>query len=139
MNNTLRSLTIIASTISIAILSSNLEITPASAGVLENLERERASVLKSILDPELSPSERQKKIQGSKMRLIDLERMVLRDDKLKGRYTPTVRRAFENYDLTFLLHAATEKNLTITDNWLAELGITTQNIMSAQIKLQSDK
>jgi hypothetical protein len=73
------------------------------------------------------------------MRLIDLERMVLRDDKLKGRNTPTVRRAFENYDLTFLLHAATEKNLTITDNWLAELGITTQNIMSAQIKLQSDK
>jgi len=139
MNNTLRSLTIIASTISIAILSSNLVITPASAGVLENLERERASVLKSILDPELSPSERQKKIQGSKMRLIDLERMVLRDDKLKGRNTPTVRRAFENYDLTFLLHAATEKNLTITDNWLAELGITTQNIMSAQIKLQSDK
>jgi hypothetical protein len=139
MNNTLRSLTIIASTISIAILSSNFAITPASAGVLENLERERASVLKSILDPELSPSERQKKIQGSKMRLIDLERMVLRDDKLKGRNTPTVRRAFENYDLTFLLHAATEKNLTITDNWLAELGITTQNIMSAQIKLQSDK
>jgi hypothetical protein len=139
MNNTLRSLTIIASTISIAILSSNLAITPASAGVLENLERERASVLKSILDPELAPSERQKKIQGSKMRLIDLERMVLRDDKLKGRNTPTVRRAFENYDLTFLLHAATEKNLTITDNWLAELGITTQNIMSAQIKLQSDK
>jgi hypothetical protein len=139
MNNTLRSLTIIASTISIAILCSNLAITPASAGVLENLERERASVLKSILDPELSPSERQKKIQGSKMRLIDLERMVLRDDKLKGRNTPTVRRAFENYDLTFLLHAATEKNLTITDNWLAELGITTQNIMSAQIKLQSDK
>jgi len=139
MNNTLRSLTIIASTISIAILSSNLVITPASAGVLENLERERASVLKSILDPELSPLERQKKIQGSKMRLIDLERMVLRDDKLKGRNTPTVRRAFENYDLTFLLHAATEKNLTITDNWLAELGITTQNIMSAQIKLQSDK
>ena len=139
MNNTLRSLTIIASTISIAILCSNLAITPASAGVLENLERERASVLKSILDPELSPLERQKKIQGSKMRLIDLERMVLRDDKLKGRNTPTVRRAFENYDLTFLLHAATEKNLTITDNWLAELGITTQNIMSAQIKLQSDK
>jgi hypothetical protein len=139
MNNTLRSLTIIASTISIAILSSNFAITPASAGVLENLERERASVLKSILDPELSPLERQKKIQGSKMRLIDLERMVLRDDKLKGRNTPTVRRAFENYDLTFLLHAATEKNLTITDNWLAELGITTQNIMSAQIKLQSDK
>jgi hypothetical protein len=139
MNKILQRLTITASAISIGLLSSGFTTTPASAGVLENLERERASIIKSILDPELSPPERQKKIQGSKMRLIDLERMVLRDNKLKGRNTPTVRRAFENYDLTFLLHAATEKNLTITDNWLAELGITTQNIMSAQVKRQSRK
>jgi hypothetical protein len=137
MKHILRKLTVTASAISIALLSSNLATSPTAAGVLENLERERASVIQNILDPELSPSERQKKIQGSKMRLIDLERIVLRDDKLKGRNTPTVRRAFENYDLTFLLHAATEKNMTITDNWLAQLGITTQNIMSAQIKRQS--
>ena len=71
------------------------------------------------------------------MRLIDLERIVLRDNKLKGRNTPTVRRAFNNYDLTFLLHAATEKNLTLTDGWLSQLGITTQSLMSAQIKRQS--
>ena len=130
----LKTAVVITSTI---ILSSNLMIKSTNAGVLENLERERASVIKHILDPELSPSERQKKIQSSKMRLIDLERIVLRDNKLKGRNTPTVRRAFNNYDLTFLLHAATEKNLTLTDGWLSQLGITTQSLMSAQIKRQS--
>jgi len=134
IKNKLKTAVVITSTI---ILSSNLMMKPTNAGVLENLERERASVIKYILDPELSPSERQKKIQGSKMRLIDLERIVLRDKKLKGRNTPTVRRAFNNYDLTFLLHAATEKNLTLTDGWLSQLGITTQSVMSAQIKRQS--
>ena len=41
--------------------------------------------------------------------------------------------AFENYDLTFMLHAATERNLSITDNWLSQIGITTQSVMSASI------
>ncbi len=137
MKNIKRNLKTTTAFISTVILSSHLSMTPATAGVLENLERERASVIKNILDPELSPSDRQKKIQSSKIRLIDLERIVLRDKKLKGRNTPTVRRAFENYDLTFLLHAATEKNLTITDNWLDQLGITTQSLMSSQIKRRS--
>ena len=109
----------------------------ANAGPLENLERERALVIGNILDPELSPGERQQKIENSKVRLIDLERMVLRDKKLKGKNTPTVRRAFRNYDLTFMLHASTEKNLSIIDNWLAQIGITTQGVMSATIKRQS--
>ena len=126
-----------AAIFSTILLSSHVVTKPSEAGVLENLERERASVIANILDPEISPADRQKKLQGSKIRLIDLERMVLRDTKLKGRNTPTVRRAFENYDLTFLLHASTEKNLTITDNWLTQLGITTQSIMSAQIKRRS--
>ena len=55
-----------------------------STGPLENLERERAMVIKNIIDPDLSPGERQEKIKNSKIRLVDLERMVLRDTKLKG-------------------------------------------------------
>ena len=72
MKHILRKLTVTASAISIALLSSNLATSPTAAGVLENLERERASVIQNILDPELSPSERQKKIQGSKMGRITL-------------------------------------------------------------------
>ena len=106
----------------------------AQAGTLENLERERALVIESILDPNLTPEERAQKIEGAKARLVDLERMVLRDKKLNGRNTPTVRRAFENYDLTFMIHAATERKLSLTDNWLSQLGITTQGVMSASIR-----
>jgi len=106
----------------------------AQAGSLENLERERALTLEALLAPDLLPSDRQEKIAGAKVRLIDLERMVLRDKKLKGRNTPTVRRAFENYDLTFLVHSAVEKNVSILDNWLDQLGVTTQSVMSATLR-----
>ena len=107
---------------------------PSTAGTLENLERERALVIEIILNPDLSPAERQEKLQALRPRLVDLERMVLRDKKLSGRNTPTVRRAFQNYDLTFLIHAATEHKLTLQDNWLSQLGLTTQSVMSASVR-----
>ena len=107
--------------------------TPAHAGTLENLERERAIYIDSMLDPATTPEERLVKTGVSKRRLVDLERMVLRDKSLSGRNTPTVRRAFENYDLTFLVHAATEKNVSAIDAWLTEIGITTQSLMSAKM------
>ena len=106
---------------------------PAHAGTLENLERERAIYIESMLDPEATPEERLVKTGVSKRRLVDLERMVLRDKSLKGRNTPNVRRAFENYDLTFLVHAATENNVSAIDAWLTEIGITTQSLMSAKM------
>ncbi len=106
---------------------------PAQAGTLENLERERAIFIDSMLDPEATPVERIEKVRISKRRLIDLERMVLRDSSLTGRNTPTVRRAFENYDLTFLVHASAENNASAIDTWLAQIGITTQSLMSARM------
>ena len=57
--------------------------------------------------------------------------MFLRYDILTGRNTPTVRRAFGNYDLTFLVHASAEKNRTLFDLWLTQVGITTETIMVA--------
>ena len=106
---------------------------PADAGTLENLERERAIFIGTLLDPEATPPARIEKMRISQRRLVDLERMVLRDKSLSGRNTPVVRRAFENYDLTFLVHASTEKNISAIDAWLAEVGITTQGLMSAKI------
>jgi hypothetical protein len=103
----------------------------AHAGTLENLERERAQLIETFLDANLNTGERLSKIETSKPRLIDLERMVLRDDRLTGRNTPTVRRAFANYDLTFLVHASAEKNRTLFDLWLTQVGITTETIMVA--------
>ncbi len=105
----------------------------AQAGTLENLERERAIFIDTLLDPDATPSERTAKAGISKRRLVDLERMVLRDKSLTGRNTPSVRRAFENYDLTFLVHASSEKNVSAIDAWLAQIGITTQSLMSAKM------
>jgi hypothetical protein len=104
----------------------------ASADSLENLERERAILIEALLNPELSPAERQQRIEAEKRRLVDLERMVLRDDALKGKNTPVVRKAFSNYDLTFLVHASTEKKLSLMDNWLEQVGVSTQTLMAAR-------
>ena len=105
----------------------------AQAGTVQNLERERALVVEAILDPGLEAAERQARMAEATPRLVDLERMVLRDDKLKGRNTRDVRRAFANYDLTFLVHASTENNVSAIDAWLGEIGITTQSLMAAKM------
>jgi hypothetical protein len=125
--------TSIASCAAIATLAFGLATGTAQAGTLENLERERAIFIDTMLDPEASPAERHERVRVSKRRLVDLERMVLRDKSLTGRNTPVVRRAFENYDLTFLVHASTERNISAIDAWLGQIGISTQSVMSARM------
>ena len=105
----------------------------ASAGSIENLERERALLIEMFLDPELEPTERQNRIAATKTRLIDLERMVLRDDSLTGRNTPIVRKAFANYELTFLINASMESDRGPFDIWMKQIGLTTAALESARI------
>lgn len=105
----------------------------ANAGTLENLERERAIVLDTYLDQALQPTERRSKTQISRTRLIDLERMVLRDKSLAGKNTPRVRKAFGNYDLTFLVHASTESKRGVLDHWLEQIGVSTHSLMNARL------
>lgn len=120
--------------ISAMVLSAALGVVPvAHADTVENLERERAHLVATFLNPSLSPADRQRKVELAKPRLVDMERMVLRDDSLKGRNTPTIRKAFANYDLTFLVHASTEKNLSLVDHWLDQMGLTTEAVMSSRI------
>ena len=132
-NNEYPSLKSMAATLAGAVLVSTLMTSaPAQAGSVENLERERAMVLQSVLTPDLGPDERLAKVTSSQRRLVDLERIVLRDDSLTERATPAVRTAFRNYDLTFLVHAATEKNMLLVDNWFTAMGLTTQSIMATE-------
>lgn len=105
----------------------------ATAGSLENLERERARMLSIYLNPALDPATRQRQAQPVRRRLVDLERIVLRDDAIAAKPDATARRAFESYDLTFLVHAAAEKNLTILEVWLGEIGVSTPTILSARV------
>jgi len=105
----------------------------ANAGTLENLERERAILLATLLDQAPDSTARQSTTQLSRARLIDLERMVLRDKTLAGKNTLLVRKAFDNYDLTFLVHAASEANRDLFDHWLEQIGVSTQSLMSARV------
>ncbi len=107
--------------------------TIAQAGSLENLERERAIMLNTLLSPEFTPEKRQRRITVSRNRLLDLERMALRDKSLVGRNTPMVRAAFDNYDLTFLVHASVENNRAMLDHWLDQIGVSTRSLMNTRV------
>ena len=102
----------------------------ANAGSIENLERERTILVENLLNTNMSAEERQAKMTISKRRLIDLERIALRDKSLVGRNTPAIKRAFANYDLTFLVHASVEKNRGLADHWLEQVGLSQQSVLS---------
>lgn len=106
--------------------------TIAQAGPLENLERERAMMLGAAISPTLSPEERQEKVMRSRHRLVDHERIVIRNTDLHEENNPVTRRAFANYDLTFLTHASIEKNRDIIGHWLQELGLSTEALLTAR-------
>ncbi len=104
----------------------------ASAGTLENMERERAIMIETMLSGDIDYTQREGRIEIARTRLVDLERMVLRDKSLIGKNQPLVRAAFDNYDLTFVIHASVEKNRSIADHWLSEIGLSTQAVMNAR-------
>lgn len=105
---------------------------PANAGSLENMERERAIMIETMLSGDIDNDQRQGRLEIERNRLVDLERMVLRDDSLVGKNQPLVRAAFENYDLTFVVHASAEKSRSLADHWLSEIGLSTQAVMNAR-------
>lgn len=105
--------------------------TAAQAGSVENMERERAILLETYLAPDMNSEDRLAKANLSQRQLMDMERIVLRDKSLVGRNTPAVRRVFANYDRSFLVHAAMEKDLTILDHWLQQVGVSQESVMNA--------
>lgn len=107
--------------------------TAQAADTLENLERERALTVRTLIDPALGPGERAGKLEIATRRLTDLERMAIRDDSLTGDTSPVVRVAFKNYDLTFLVHGSVERNVTLVDQWMEQIGITTDSLMTARV------
>ncbi len=120
-------------TLAVATIVLSLASTNVGAGSLQNLERERAAMIETLLDSGIKNSERQRKIEISRSQLIDLERMVLRDQSLKGKNTRIIQMAFKNYDLTFLVHASIEKGKSVSDHWLGEVGLTTASLMNARM------
>ena len=105
----------------------------AQAGSIENMERERALVIGQILDPAMSSQMRWERMEYSKRRMVDLERIALNDKTLQDNRKPSVLRAFREYELSFLVHAATESQRPITVHWLETMGLTTSDLMNARV------
>jgi len=99
---------------------------------LKNLERERTGFIEAVLDTTLTAEQRNKKIEAKTRRLVDLERMALRDRRLEGKTDPMVRRAFKNYDMTFLAHASVEQDQHIAGHWYDQVGLSNEAILNAR-------
>ena len=105
---------------------------PAFAGSLENLERERSIMVSHLLDADLNVAQRQEKIAFSKRRLADLERIALNDKALKESRSPMVLKVFKNYEMSFLVHSATESVRSMSTHWLEGIGLSTSDLMNTR-------
>lgn len=128
--------TLFGSCLAAALLAFTGGSVTAEAGSLENMERERAILVATLLDSGLSADERHQKSDVALRRLVDLERIALRDPKLKNDTSAIVRRAFNDYDLTFLAHASIERGMGALDLWLERTGVSTARLMSARAGLR---
>lgn len=106
---------------------------PATAGPLESLERERAALLALLLDPAVEADARADRAAPILRRLVDLERMVLRDPAGAATAGGLAGRALADYDLTFLAHASVERDVTPLDLWLERLGISSERLAAARV------
>lgn len=105
----------------------------AFADPLENMERERARLIVTLLDPDMDAHGRLAEADNARRRLVDLERIALRDPKLETDTRPIARRAFTDYDLTFIAHASIERDMAVLDLWLDRLGVSTARTMAARV------
>ena len=76
----------------------------ATADSLENLERERALTVATMLDSTMDVEARWNKLNLSRVRLADLEVMVINDKSLKNSYSNRVKHALSNYEPVSYTH-----------------------------------
>lgn len=100
---------------------------------IESLERERAAMINAMVSDKFDAQTRSLQIKGFFRRLTDIERMVLRDDRLLGLDNATVKNAFNHYDLTFMVHASAEAQSGVTDHWLNQVGLSTSSLFSTRV------
>lgn len=98
---------------------------------LSNLERERAALINDMLNPSLDFEERLARVNKRQRQLTDMERMVIRDERLLSSKLFTVKKAFDTYELTFLVHAGAESQNTAASQWLEQVQFTSSSVMRA--------
>ena len=105
----------------------------ATADSLENLERERALTVATMLDSTMDVEARWNKLNLSRVRLADLEVMVINDKSLKNNFSNRVKHALSNYELTFLAHASAEYNKSIAAHWFDTVGLNTDQLLASRV------
>ena len=116
----------------ITLLISFVASSYANGSPIGPLERERAKTLNLILDKTISIADRKKKLEKSKMKLLDLERMTINNKQINKNPDTHTIRAFKDFELTFLVHNSFERNKPLSITWFEKMGLTTDNIMSTR-------
>lgn len=98
---------------------------------LDNLERERAALVLDMLNPVINSAQRAKNLAQRQRTLTDMERMVMRDTRLAQSNPVKVKKAFDQYNTTFLVHAGAEHNRSASEQWLASIQLSNANIMNS--------
>lgn len=99
---------------------------------LKNLERERATLISDFLSTKLDGQKKQQRLQQRQRQLADMERMVLRDERLLSTKSSMVENAFKEYEKTFLVHAGAEQQISAMNQWLNSVNVTNENVLSAK-------
>lgn len=102
----------------------------ASTLSLDNLERQRAALVSDMLNPAISVEQRSLIITKRMRALTDMERMVIRDTRLLQSNQAAVKRAFDNYESTFLVHAGAENKRNATEQWLTNINLSNKSVMN---------
>ena len=105
----------------------------ANANSIDALERERANTVNLILDKTISIAERKSRLEKSKMKLLDLERMIINNKNINKNPSYQTIKAFENFELTFLVHSSVEKGKPLAITWFEKIGLTTENLKNTRI------
>lgn len=100
---------------------------------LENLERQRAALLSNLTTTQLNAYQREQQNNSLIKNLVDMERMVLRDDRIAASNSIMAKKAFQNYELTFLVHAGSESKKSPVAHWLHSLKITDESITNSKL------
>mgnify|MGYP000556522175 CR=1 FL=1 len=114
-----------------AVLLISIQAQADDLQTLKNLERERSNLITTLLDENLEPEQRHKHVESKVRRLVDLERIVMRDTRLEGNTHFLVRRAYKDYDLTFLTHASVEKKQAVVGLWVNQIGLSDTDILTS--------
>jgi hypothetical protein len=114
------------------IVATSLTVEANELFTLKNLERERATLLSDFLNGNLDSQKKQQRLLQRQRQLADMERMVLRDERLLIVDSVMVKSAFKEYDKTFLVHAGAEHKVDAMNQWLSTVNFTNDSVLNAR-------